>query len=119
MTGRAVAVAAAAAALATVGAAGCGGSKAHGPPAKALASLQSANCVEWRAIDRGRRIATIHALTRAVGGPVSSGGHGATLSDERAYRLFQNVCRNTFASHFLLYEMYNRAAAFKSLGPPG
>jgi hypothetical protein len=113
------AVAAAAAVLAAVAAAGCGGSKAHGPPPKPLPSLQSANCIEWRAIDRDRRIATIQAITRVVGGPVNGGGRGATLSDERAYRLFQNVCRNTFASHFLLYEMYNRAAAFKSLGPPG
>jgi hypothetical protein len=105
--------------LAAIALLGCGGSKAHGPPAKPLPSLQSANCIEWRAIDRDRRIATIQAITRVVGGPVNGGGRGATLSDERAYRLFQNVCRNTFASHFLLYEMYNRAAAFKSLGPPG
>jgi hypothetical protein len=107
-----------AAALAALAVAGCGSSKPAKPPAQPLSSLQSANCLEWRAIDRDRRIATIHALTKAVGGP-TNGGRGATLSDARAYRLFQRVCRNTFTSHFLLYEMYNRAAGFKSLGPSG
>lgn len=107
------------AALAAASLAGCGGAaKTHGPPAQPLSSLQTANCLEWRAIDRDRRMATIRALTKAAGGP-TNGGRGATLSDARAYRLFENVCRNTFASHFLLYEMYNRAAGFKSLGPSG
>jgi hypothetical protein len=98
--------------------AGCGGSKAKGPPAAPLPSLQAANCVQWRAIDRDRRLATVRAMTRAVGGP-TNGGRGATLPDERAYRLFENVCRNYFARHFLLYELYNRAAGFQSLGPSG
>ena len=117
MRGRAR-VAAGAVVIAAALVAGCGSPQAHGPPAQPLASLQSANCVEWRAIDRDRRIATIQAMTRAVGG-ATNGGRGATLSDARAYRLFQNVCRNTFASHFLLYELYNRAAGFQSLGRPG
>jgi hypothetical protein len=105
-------------ALATA-AVGCGSSKPSGPPAQPLPSLQSANCIEWRAIDRDRRIATIHALTKAVGQPTTGGRRGATLPDGRAYRLFQRVCANTFTSHFLLYEMYNRAAGFRSIDGKG
>jgi hypothetical protein len=115
---RAVPRPAALAALAVL-AAGCGGPGSHDRPARPLPSLQSANCIQWRALERDRRIATVRALTRAVGGPTAVGGHGATLPDDRAYKLFQNVCRNRFAAHFLLYEMYNRAAAFESTAPPG
>jgi hypothetical protein len=32
------------------------------------------------------------------------------------HRLFDRVCAPTFTSHFLLYEIYTRAAGLSSLG---
>jgi hypothetical protein len=81
----------------------------HGLP------LQSANCAAWWAADEGERVAVIQALTRSIGGPTPY-GPGTTLSDARVRRLFDTVCAPTFTSHFLLYEIYVRAAGFKSLG---
>ena len=40
---------------------------------------------------------------------------GAVLDDEKAYRLFQNYCQNSFARGFKLYKLYGRAAAFAAL----
>jgi len=81
----------------------------HGLP------LQSANCTAWWAADEGQRMAVIQALTRSIGGPTPY-GPGTTLPDARVHRLFDTVCTPTFTSHFLLYEIYVRAAGFKSLG---
>jgi len=81
----------------------------HGLP------LQSANCAAWWAAGEGERVAVIHALTRSIGGPTPY-GPGTTLPDGRVHRLFDTVCTPTFTSHFLLYEIYVRAAGFKSLG---
>jgi len=81
----------------------------HGLP------LQSANCTAWWAADEGERMAVIQALTRSIGGPTPY-GPGTTLPDARVHRLFDTVCTPTFTSHFLLYEIYVRAAGFKSLG---
>jgi hypothetical protein len=79
----------------------------HGLP------LQAANSTAWWAAPEGERVAVVKALTQVIGGPK---GFGSTLSDARAHRLFDTVCAPAFTSHFLLYEIYNRAAGFKSLG---
>jgi hypothetical protein len=60
-------------------------------------------------------MATIHALTRSIGGSTPY-GPGTTLPDARVRRLFDTICTPTFTSHFLLYEIYVRAAGMKSLG---
>jgi hypothetical protein len=83
----------------------------HGVP------LQSANCDAWWQAGEGQRTAAIQALTQSIGGPTTGGAHGTTLSDSRAHSLFDTVCTPAFAGHFLLYEIYIRAAGFKSLGP--
>ena len=77
--------------------------------------LQSANCNRWWAAPESQRDAAIAALTRSIGGPTQY-GPGTTLPADRVHRLFDRVCTPSFASHFLLYEIYIRAAGFKSLG---
>jgi hypothetical protein len=77
--------------------------------------LQSANCTTWWTASESERLGAIHALSRSIGGPTPY-GPGTTLPDARVHRLFDTVCAPTFASHFLLYEVYIRAAGMKSLG---
>ena len=43
--------------------------------------------------------------------------YGPTLSESRAYRLFDNLCAKHFARAFKLYKLYERAAAFLGSGP--
>jgi hypothetical protein len=86
-----------------------------GPVLLAGAALQSADCTRWWAAGEAQRMAAIQALTRSIGGPTPY-GPGTTLPDARVHRLFDQVCTPTFASHFLLYEIYVRAAGFRSLG---
>lgn len=77
--------------------------------------LQSADCRTWWTIGEAERMATIRGLTRSIGGPTPY-GPGTTLPDARVHRLFDSVCTPTFADHFLLYEIYVRAAGLKSVG---
>jgi hypothetical protein len=54
----------------------------------------------------------IRALRDFAGGPTGSpSGRGATLDDDKAYRLFQGNCEQDFARRFKLYKLYTRAAA--------
>ena len=54
-----------------------------------------------------------------VGGPTTSGGPATALSDTEARTLFQRTCAHPYARWFLLYELYTRAAGFRSLAAPG
>ena len=100
------------------GGSGSGAAPAIGQVLIAGKPLQSANCESWWAGTAAERAATVKALHASVAG---TGPHGpaATLSSGRAFRMFDRVCAPTFAGHFLLYEMYIRAAAFQPLGPGG
>ena len=121
---RAVRATAGVAALA-LAAAGCGGGGGHAAPAKRPPSraliggvpLQQARCVQWRAGTPGQRAAVVRALGGVVGGP-SGTARGTTLSEAEAYRLRDHACASRIARHFLLYELYTRAAGFRTLGSP-
>jgi hypothetical protein len=78
-------------------------------------SLQSANCTNWWGASEAERGRAIGALTRSIGGPTPY-GPGTTLPDARVHALFDRVCAPRFTGHFMLYEIYIRAAGFKSLG---
>lgn len=78
-------------------------------------SLQSANCTNWWAAGEAERGRAIDALTRSIGGSTPY-GPGTTLPDAKVHALFDRVCAPTFTRHFMLYEIYIRAAGFKSLG---
>ena len=80
-------------------------------------SLQSARCSQWRAATPAQRRALTRVLAATVGGP-SGSGRGTTLPGDRAAALFDRACASPVARHFLLYELYTRAAAFNVLAPP-
>jgi hypothetical protein len=105
--------------LAASGLAGCGGGDARssqqGPH---LANpINLADCRDWKAGNLEERIGTINGIRDFLGGPVpGTSGHGATLTDDQAYKLFEGWCDNDFARGFKLYKLYARAAAFSGLG---
>jgi hypothetical protein len=74
--------------------------------------LQQASCAEWLTGSADERAAVIAALKRDVGGSTPY-GRGATLSDPDAFALFDRACARPYASGFLLYVIYSRAAAFQ------
>jgi hypothetical protein len=114
-----VAIVVAGAATAGVLALARGGTERAAPPVLPAridgVSLQSANCTNWWAGSEAERGRAIDGLTRSIGGATPY-GPGTTLPDARVHALFDRVCAPRFTSHFLLYEIYIRAAGFKSLG---
>jgi hypothetical protein len=88
-------------------AAGCGGPAA--PPEQFGVALQVADCDDWRASSPQERQSAIDQIEHAVAGP---NGDGNTLKDDVAYNTLDARCKPDFASGFLLYQLYIRAAAF-------
>jgi hypothetical protein len=84
-------------------------------PAVTSTALQQARCTTWLGAGAPERTALLHALAGSVGGPSTSGGVGTTLSDGEATRMLDRVCSSGVARGFLLYEIYIRAAGFKSV----
>ena len=77
------------------------------------APINLADCTDWQQGDVSQRLGTIADLEEFLGGPVGEpSGHGATLSEEDAYQLFENFCEEEYARGFKLYKLYSRAAAF-------
>jgi hypothetical protein len=79
--------------------------------------IQQARCAQWNAGGIEERDAVVAALASSVGGASTSGGHGTTLMRTEAYALLNRACASPIAHGFLLYELYIRAAGFRSLGP--
>jgi hypothetical protein len=99
--------------------AGCGGESATPPPVPGTPSglqlsARQSDCTDWNEATVDQRGATIDAIREFEGGP-TTGGTGAVLADEDAYRLFENYCSQDFARAFKLYKLYARAAAFQSV----
>ena len=78
--------------------------------------LQSAHCVEWNAGTAAERNNVAGALAYSVGGATPY-GRGTTLSSSEAHTLFDRACSSPIAQHWLLYELYIRAAGFRSYAP--
>jgi hypothetical protein len=78
--------------------------------------LQSARCVQWNAGTGAERDRVAAALAHSVGG-ASTYGRGTTLTISQAHTLFDNACASPIAQHWLLYELYIRAAGFRSYVP--
>ena len=74
--------------------------------------LQQARCSQWNAGSEAERQAVVKVLARVAGGPATV-GYGATLSPSQTEDLFARACSAPFAQGFLLYELYNRRAAFR------
>lgn len=73
--------------------------------------VRLASCTHWARGDVAARNGTIAEIRGFASGPVDN-GHGAVLSPEAAYRLFDGWCSRSYASNFKLYKLYTRAAAF-------
>ena len=80
--------------------------------------LQRARCAQWRTGAPAQRLAVVRTLAQTVGGP-SGTARGTTLGDDEALALFARACVSPLARHFLLYELYIRAAGFRSLRAAG
>jgi hypothetical protein len=72
---------------------------------------QMAQCSDWNAGDRARRLATIHDIRQQVN-LKDSAVQTPMLSDDAAYRVLDNTCSKDFAASFRLYKLYARAASF-------
>jgi hypothetical protein len=80
--------------------------------------ISLADCNDWEQANTEQRLGTIKELKNFAGGPVvgnnasSPSGTGSVIDDEKAYDLFNNWCKQSFARGFKLYKLYERAAAF-------
>jgi hypothetical protein len=92
---------------------------AAGPAGVALLhgnALQAADCSDWNASTDAERAAAVGALKRDVGGATGY-GPASTLDDAYAQNLFARACGQRIAQHWLLYELYIRAAGMQSYQP--
>ena len=80
------------------------------------ALLGTATCADWREASTERRMTIIGSLGVAATQPDPE-NPGATLAGGAAFGLFERACSTRLSRSFLLYEIYNRAASFRS--PPG
>jgi len=79
-------------------------------------ALQSAQCVHWNAASGAERSQVSAALSHSVGGATPYGA-GTTLSTAETASLFDRACASPIAQHWLLYELYIRAAGLRSYAP--
>jgi hypothetical protein len=78
------------------------------------ASVQFADCGDWRNGTHAERLATIEQL-RGHLTPGRSETAASPLSDQRAYEVFDRACAPEYASSFRLYKLYVRAQGFAPL----
>ena len=79
------------------------------------ATLQRARCSNWLAASPAERRLAVQALAASVGAPTEYRGlRGSALTSAQTYQLFDNACSTRMAGNFLLYELYIRAAGFRS-----
>jgi hypothetical protein len=98
----------------------CGGSSDGPAPAPGAFDLnapqvQRLKCRDWKAADPAGRSAMLKALRAVTRGQITgkgASGRGSVLSDDRAYSLFDNYCREHFARAFSLYKLYGQASGF-------
>ena len=74
-------------------------------------AMQSTRCADWQAAGADARAAMIASLTAAATQPDPE-NHGATLAPGQATDLFDRACGLPRAQGYVLYVLYNRAAAF-------
>jgi hypothetical protein len=77
-------------------------------------TAQFASCEDWRSGSVKQRYATIEDI-RGQLTPQRSESAESDLSDEAAYRVFQNACAAEFSDKLRLYKLYAHAQAFAPL----
>jgi hypothetical protein len=78
-------------------------------------SARSDTCAQWEKGTVQQRHGALKRLRKFATSPIGSSKdrrYGPTLSEPRAYRLFDSLCAKHFARAFKLYKLYERAAAF-------
>jgi hypothetical protein len=104
--------------------AGCGGDDSAGSASTkgvgeevggSVAPL--AQCRDWNAGTKAEKQATIDDIRSSLT-PQGEEESGTSLSDERAYELFERSCAQEFAQGFELYKLYARAQALAPLAGP-
>lgn len=71
-------------------------------------------CEDWRAGTEAQRRGTVQQLTMLAGANANPEdlGPNRVLTADRAYEALDGTCSTEIARGFLLYEIYNRGAAF-------
>ena len=103
---------------------GCGGdATAQDPPAQAVGEpvggsvAALAQCRDWNAGTEAEKQATIADIRSSLT-PQSQEESGTSLSDEKAYEVFERSCVEDWAQSLQLYKLYANAAAFAPLNEP-
>jgi hypothetical protein len=75
-------------------------------------------CTDWRSGTEAERRGTIEQLTQLASANANPEdvGPNRVLDDDDAYETLAATCSHDQARGFLLYEIYNRAAAFRLEG---
>lgn len=71
-------------------------------------------CLDWRSGTEAERRGTIEQLSMLAGANANPQdvGPNRVLSEDRAYEALDSTCSTELARGFLLYDIYNRGAAF-------
>jgi hypothetical protein len=73
-----------------------------------------AQCRDWRGGTTAERLATIEDI-RGQLTPQTSPNERSGYPDREAYKLFERICAQEYASAYRLYKLYTQAAAFAPL----
>lgn len=117
----ATALAAAGLALAGCSAGGSGTTPPPGVGSDRIGTpVRLADCTDWQKATLRQRFGTVREIKAIAGGPTGTvkDQYGNTLPDDKAVKLFDRACKQTFARGFKLYKLYNRAAAFSAPQKP-
>ena len=80
------------------------------------ATLQQARCSNWVRATAAEKAFAVRSLAGIAGAPTEyKGVRGTALTQGEAFNLLDGACAHSIARNFLLYELYNRAAGFRSL----
>ena len=77
--------------------------------------MQYADCGDWRKGTRREREATIEELRDQLTAQ-SQKDTSSPLPDDRAYRILDKSCAQSYASSLRLYKMFAKAQGFAPLG---
>jgi hypothetical protein len=101
--------------LATTALAGCGGheDKTATVEGASMATVRTARCDDWNAMTPTQRDRLIVGMRTFFGGVVDQPGmRGQVMPADKARKVFDGFCKESFAGRFTLYRLYGDAAAF-------
>jgi hypothetical protein len=98
-----------------VGVAGCGAhdDEVATQQGASMATVRTARCADWNGMDSPDRTRLIRGMRTFFGGVVDQPGmRGQVMPADKARRVFDGFCGQSFAADFVLYRLYGDAAAF-------